>query len=240
MVRAVLFDLDDTLFDHQHSARTALDAVRSAHECFAGCAPDEFERAHTEFLEQLHRRVIAGELDIGTARRERFRRLFAASGVRADDELIAAVAAGYRRRYLASWRAVPGALQLLAALKPRARLGIVSNNLFNEQREKVLYCGFAPHVDALVVSERAGVSKPDPRIFRIALEQLQCRPDESVMIGDSWGTDVAGARAAGIRPIWFNRSGGACPDPSIAVAQLRALEPSATVVDMVFGGISTA
>ena len=51
------------------------------------------------------------------------------------------------------------------------------------------------------------MAKPDPRIFAIALERLGCAAADAVMIGDSWPADIEGARAAGVRAIWFNRSG---------------------------------
>jgi len=53
------------------------------------------------------------------------------------------------------------------------------------------------------------------------------------MVGDSWVADVLGARAAGIRPVWFNRQAAESPDRS--VAEIRALEPVETVVDLVLG-----
>src|SRR6476619_944457 len=116
MIRAVLFELDDTLFDHRHAARMALDGVRARHECFQRATAFEFERAHAEILEELHERVLAGAIELDDARMQRFRRLFAASGVVADDMLVRATAAAYRERYLASWRPVPGAPALLDAL----------------------------------------------------------------------------------------------------------------------------
>ena len=57
---AVLFDLDDTLFDHRHCARAALEAVRASHAAFAGVDRDEFELSHSRHLEALHLQVLAG------------------------------------------------------------------------------------------------------------------------------------------------------------------------------------
>jgi len=231
---AVLFDLDDTLFDHSNAARTALSRVHAMHEGFARGAFDAFEQAHTRALEELHQRVLTGALGIDAARIERFRRLFAAAGVDADDELLAATASAYRSTYLDARRPVDGARELLAALKPRARIGVVSNNLLEEQRAKVRHCGFDPYIDALIVSEEAGVSKPDPRIFTIALERLGCAAEDAVMIGDSWTADVEGARAAGVRAIWLNRTGAPVPDaPEVEV--IERLTPVADVLRVVLG-----
>jgi len=238
--RAVLFDLDDTLFDHTHGARAALRGVHGKYACFRERPFDEFEGAHARCLEELHLRVIAGELAIHAARLERFRRLFAVAGVVPGEDKLAEAAAAYRAVYVASRRAVDGALDLLSALAPRVRIGIVSNNLLDEQQQKVRLCGFDRFVDALVVSEEAGASKPDPAIFVIALARLECDRSEAVMIGDSWAADVEGARRAGIRPIWFNRTGLASPDAASGVAEITALSPIEPVLAAIFGAAQSA
>jgi putative hydrolase of the HAD superfamily len=233
-LRAVLFDLDDTLFDHAFGARAALSRVHAMHACFGRSPFDAFETAHADHLETLHQRVVAGEIDIDTARRERFRRLFRAADVDPDDEALRQTAAAYRECYLASRRPVNGALELLKALKPHVRIGIVSNNLLQEQQEKVRLCGFEPFLDALVVSEEAGVAKPDPAIFAIALDRLGCDPAGAVMIGDSWANDIRGARAAGLRCIWFNPDARPIPETANNVRELRSFEPVSTVLAAIF------
>jgi putative hydrolase of the HAD superfamily len=235
VIRAVLLDLDDTLFDHRHGARQALEAVRGAHACFSSIAPADLERRHSEILEALHLQVLAGTLRLDDARRERFRRLFEGAGVTPAPELVEAAAAAYRDRYQTSWREVRGATTLLQALRARARLGIVSNNLTREQHEKLRFCGFDGYLNTVVISEEAGVSKPDPEIFRIALERIGTAAEETVMIGDAWRTDIAGARAAGIRAIWFNPQRRPRPQPWADVDEVVSLEPASAVLAAVFG-----
>jgi putative hydrolase of the HAD superfamily len=240
VIRGVLFDLDDTLFDHRHGAREALLAVRDAHDVLAAVDPLELDRRHADVLETLHLRVLANEISIDAARQERFRRLFEAAGVSADlledGSLARRAAARYRARYLESRREVAGASALLHALKHRARIGIVSNNLTQEQLEKLRVCGFDALLDAIVISEEAGVAKPDVAIFRLALERLGVQASEAVMIGDAWATDIAGARAAGLRAIWFNPLGMDRPDPWDDVEEIRSLEPASSVLSVIFRG----
>ena len=78
-----------------------------------------------------------------------------------------------------------------------------------------------------MISEEAGVAKPDPAIFRRA-RALPAEAAETVMIGDAWATDIAGARAAGMRAIWFNPCGTSRPEPWHDVDEIRALEPVPT------------
>jgi YjjG family noncanonical pyrimidine nucleotidase len=235
VIAAVLFDLDDTLFDHAHCARTALDVIRGSHSCFTAIDLDELNRSHSTILEALHGDVAIGRVSLDNARAERFRRLFRIAGVEADDGLSAGTASAYRQAYLDARRAVDGAAALLDALHGRARIAIVTNNLVAEQREKLRHCGLDRYVDVLMASEEAGVSKPDPQIFRLALERLGCEADAAVMVGDSWPNDIVGAQAAGIRAIWFNPAGDAPLDPSVPV--LRALVPVEAALRVIGVGV---
>lgn len=233
MIRAVFFDLDDTLFDHQHCARAALAGVRDAHPCFAALPPEDIERHHGHILEDLHLQVMSGQLPLDAARIERFRRLYAVVGHAAEETLVAQTASAYREHYIRSRREVSGATALLAEVRKHAQVVIVSNNLLEEQQDKLRHCGLDRYVDVLVVSEEAGVAKPDPKIFEIALERARCTAAEAVMVGDSWTNDIRGAMAAGIRPIWFNRTGRQAPDPDVDV--IRSLEPPPDVLRRILG-----
>jgi HAD superfamily hydrolase (TIGR01509 family) len=229
----VFFDLDDTLFDHRHCTRTALAAVRRTYPCFEQWTPRELEQRHSVVLEELHLRVLAADLPLDAARRERFRRLFAAAGAEAGTAVVEACAAGYKEDYIRAWRPVPGALELLDRLQPETRLGIISNNLLREQLEKIRYCGIDRYVDVTVISEGAGVAKPDPRIFAMALAEAGCTAAEAVMVGDAWRTDIAGALAAGIRPVWVNWDGVAPASPSPRVAEVRGLQPIEPLAELI-------
>ena len=231
----ILFDLDDTLFDHRFAARGALAHLRR-HEPFLQRLP--LARVAAEYfrtLEELHPEVLAGRLSKGAARAERFRRLAALAGESIGAQDSARLARAYREQYQRLRRAVPGAGPLLRRLHEESRIGIVTNNEVAEQEEKLRFIGLWPTVDALVISQAVGVSKPDPRIFRLALRELRASPRDAVMVGDSWTNDVRGARAARIRPVWFNRFGAARPEP-LRVAELSSWRPRA-FVDRALGGV---
>jgi FMN phosphatase YigB (HAD superfamily) len=78
MIKAVLFDLDDTLFDHRGCAREALTAVHQSDERLRALPFGALEETHATFLEALHADVMLGRMPIEAARRERFRRLLGA------------------------------------------------------------------------------------------------------------------------------------------------------------------
>ncbi len=228
--RAVLFDLDDTLIDHQHASRAAMAGVRDGFPAFQHLTLDELGAEHQRILELLHHEVALGRRTVDDARIERYRRLFAYAG--ADGTHSSAAAELHRRVYHASRRRVPGALELMRALHGRVRIVVVTNNTVAEQTEKLATFGFTALVDALVTSEEIGAAKPDGRIFAAALQRVDCAPGDAVMLGDSWTHDVLGATRAGISAIWFNRTGAAHPDPDVA-RQIVTLLPTVVVAAMI-------
>lgn len=173
-------------------------------------------------------------MSLDAARIERFARLYRAVGHESDEALASRAAILYRTGYVEARREIAGAGALLAAVRAHAPVVVVSNNLLNEQRDKIRHCGLEPFVDILVVSEEVGVSKPDPGIFTAALARAGCRADQAVMVGDSWTNDIEGARAVGIRPVWFNPDGAPVPDPSVQTIQ--ALAPPGDIVNAILDG----
>ena len=128
-----------------------------------------------------------------------FRAWMGAAGV--PDEFVRE----YRERFLAIhqesnlWRVVrPSAFEALERLKSAGyKLAVVSNADGRVESDARRY-GIAHFFDTIVDSEVVGVSKPDPRIFHIALERLEVAPADALFVGDIYTIDVLGARAAGI------------------------------------------
>jgi HAD superfamily hydrolase (TIGR01549 family) len=232
-LRAVLFDLDDTLFDHHTTSLAGVTALQGHYPALQQMTFDHLARLHSEILETLHSRMLQGEFSLDQARHERFRQLFAFCGEAINEEQMAEATHLYRQAYLATRRTVPGALPLLQQLHGRVRIAIVSNNVLTEQQDKLAQLGLAPYVDDLIVAAEVGVAKPEPAIFHEALRCCQCMAAEAVMVGDSWAADIVGAARLGIRSIWLNRHGAACPDPTMA-AEIDALEPVDALLALIF------
>src|SRR5262249_17301629 len=109
----------------------------------------------------------------------------------------------------------PDAVPALSALRDRGlRLITVSN--WDCSLPRVLEsCGLDGMLDGTVTSAEAGARKPDPAIFAAALELAGVGPGEAVHVGDTPDEDVAGAQAAGIRPLLIDRDGGNGHIPSL-------------------------
>lgn len=228
MITTILFDLDDTLFDHIGTARATLVATAAGRAALRGVPIEDLYARYSALLEELHPQVMTGRISYQQARQQRFARLLVPYEPTVSAEAAQEFAQHYYGHYQQLRRPVAGALALLQALKPKYKIGIVTNNRLAEQQEKLRYLGMSELVDALITSEEVGVLKPDARIYEVALARLGASPAQTVMVGDNWPADVVGALAVGIRPLWLNRLGA--PRPLPHVAELTSLEPLATVL----------
>lgn len=237
----VFFDLDDTIFDHSLTCRAALRELRRA-EPRLGVLP--LDRLWRSYLERLE-----GEsLTLGPvgrppsvyeeARAARFRALAAASGWACSSSEARELSARYRKHYQRLRRAVPGAVELVHRVARTRRVGIVTNNQVAEQVAKVGFLGLTKTIDYLIISEAIGAEKPDRAIYRAALAEARVRPRDAVMVGDSWTNDVLGARASGIRPVWFNRFRRPRPTRH-RVAELASFRPSGPAEQVLRRGASS-
>jgi YjjG family noncanonical pyrimidine nucleotidase len=230
--KAVLFDLDETLFDHQHSVRTAKRTVHAMYACFAPHTFDRFEADLEVRLQELWPEVMNGRMSIPERLGESFRRLCDQYSLAEVDS--GSMAGHYLDAYLRSRQVIPGAIPLLEAVRPHAKIGIVTNHLPAVQAEKLQILKLDGLVDFVVCSGELGIHKPDRRIFEYALEKAGCTPVEAVMIGDSWHADIEGAAGVGIRAVWFNQHGHAAPDAKLA-AVITSLEPADHVAGILLG-----
>ena len=96
-----------------------------------------------------------------------------------------------------------GVHEVLAALRERFRLAIITNGPSELQRRKVAAFDFEERVDWIVISGEVGVDKPDPAIFEHTLRLADVAPGRAAHVGDSLLADIAGANRAGLLPIWL-------------------------------------
>ncbi|MCI4338717.1 MAG: HAD-IA family hydrolase [Thermoplasmata archaeon] len=222
----VLFDLDDTIFDHTLTCRAALAELRRQERDLTGPSLDDTLSEYGRLLNAMHTDVMLGRRTADDVRAERFERLTEWAGHPVARARAEELSSTYRREYQRLRRAVPGAPEAIRRLAGRAKIGVVTNNTVAEQVEKLAFLRLDGDVDFLVTSEEVGRAKPDPAIFRAALERGKHAPRDAVMVGDSWASDVVGARAAGIRAVWFNRF-ETPPPAKPGAAELTSFRPLA-------------
>jgi HAD superfamily hydrolase (TIGR01509 family) len=130
---------------------------------------------------------------------------------------------------MAHWptvEAVPGVEQALAALQGRCRLVLATNAADSGSalvRQALARVGLEGRFDAVLTARELGAHKPEPAFFQAVLAESGTAPAEAAMVGDSYPADVAGAKAMGLRAIWFNPGGSPCPGQPLHDAELRSM-----------------
>ncbi|MCR5577187.1 MAG: HAD family hydrolase [Oscillospiraceae bacterium] len=205
MLRAVLFDLDNTLYSYDEAHAAAWLALTDYAGEQLSLAPERFEALHAQADRTL--RAHAGDGPVVHNRLIRYQLLLEALGQPLWHAPL--MAACYWSNFLGRLRLFPGTKEGLEALRQAGcRLGVATNMTADRQFDKLERLGLWPWVDALVTSEELGAEKPDARVFLRCAEKLGCAAAECVCVGDGWKTDVLGAQNAGMLPVWFRPDGG--------------------------------
>jgi putative hydrolase of the HAD superfamily len=203
-LRAVLFDIDDTLFSTTHFARVARrNAIRAMVRAGLDVPEDEalreLEEVISEFssnyehhFDQLLRRLRPPSLE------ERNPALIVAAGV-----------AAYHDTKFRQLEPFPDVYPLFEALRAAGiRVGIITHGWTTKQSEKIVRLGLLEHVDpkAVFISEQIGISKPNPKLYAQALSDLGLSPGEVMYVGDSPTHDIKPPQALGMVAVWAKRA----------------------------------
>lgn len=205
MIKAVIFDLDDTLYDCLHDNDQAVeDAVTVMARQYLHMERDVVREAFFAGRDQIKKEMApCGDMAAQHNRLLYIQRMLEILGVKPFDCAIDLYDC-FWNTFLDRIRPFPGAIDLLAWLKEQGiRIGICTDMTAHIQYRKIKRLGFEPYLDALTTSEEVGAEKPDRRMFERALSKFGVEPSEALYVGDSYRKDVMGAMRAGIRPIWY-------------------------------------
>lgn len=220
-VRAIWFDLDDTLYD---SAPVYEAGLRRAHRRFAAEHPgcwDEFRR-----LYRVARANVKQAIPASTSVHSRllyFKRLVEARTGRCRPALTLAMDQAYSEAF----EEIPSdpALTVLTALAADRPLGLLTNQLCETQLQKL--CWLDPDgalFSWVVTSEEVGADKPAPAMFEEAARRCGMAPADLLIVGDDWTNDIEPALALGWQAVLVSASGGPEGVPRIAsIADLPGL-----------------
>jgi putative hydrolase of the HAD superfamily len=216
-VKALLFDLDDTLLDYSGGVELSWNEA-----CASCCLPRGVDAATLVAAITETRRWFWE--DPTRHRRERVNMLgawqhiveFALEGLgRPAPDLAAAVARDYAARRRAVMRLFPDSLACLTELRRRGiPLALVTNGDAGQQRDKIERHDLARFFDEIVIEGEFGAGKPDEAVYRHALEALGMTPGEALMVGDHLEFDVGAPQRLGLTGVWMDRSGLGLPQGS--------------------------
>lgn len=202
---AVLFDLDNTLFDHHHSLQSAISTVQEKYAGLARYEPEDLVARYNAALQRAYDKYLRKEITYEETDVMKVQMFFADLGLQepSPDE-VREFRATYKPAYRASRRATPGSIETLVRLRQHGyRLAIVTNGQIEDQTAKAEAIGLRHLVDRIFTSEEVGCPKPDRRIFQRALEELGASPHGTHMVGDSEESDIKGALGAGLNAVLY-------------------------------------
>jgi len=227
VIRAVGFDLDDTLLDHRSAASAGLAAlVKQQDWVYEGVIElgKEWER-----VERLHfANYIAGALTMREQRRERMRDFLALAEVEVRDTELDELFEEYLSHYAKSWVPFPDVRRTLENLSHLGfRLAVLTNGQQEQQESKLASMGFLEMFESVLAIGTLTAPKPDARAFLELSSALGCLPDEVLYVGDDPHCDAIAATKAGLHGVWLNRAGQDGPDGiGIQVRTLDFLVPA--------------
>ncbi|MPY64705.1 HAD family hydrolase [Streptomyces spongiae] len=239
-IKAVVWDVDDTLFDYTTADRAGMRAHLAAEGLLGGYASVEHALLRwRELTDQQWARFSAGETDWEATRRDRVRAFL-------DEPMSDAQADAWFERYIThyegAWALFPDVLPVLDALAGSHRHAVLSNSTIRVQDRKLRVLGVRDRFEAVLCAAELGVHKPAAEAFHAVCTALALQPQEVAYVGDHPEIDGQGAADAGLLSVWIDRVGsrssGEAPVGPRRIASLAEL-PALLGGDTRFGAPST-
>nr|WP_205706664.1 HAD family hydrolase [Kineococcus vitellinus] len=220
---AVVFDLDDTLFDH---STAALSGLRTWVRSLGRSSTPELESAWAAAEQRHFASWREGRIGFAEQRRRRLREVLPLLQlpVGEDAELDALFTGGFLVAYQAAWTGfddVDAALRLVHAAG--LRTAVLTNGTREQQNAKIEAIGLRGRLGPVLTAEELGVAKPRPQAFRAVCEHLRVAPEQTLYVGDDHDVDVLGARAAGLHAVHLDRGGAAAVQEEDRITSLHEL-----------------
>ena len=221
----IFFDLDDTVYDFRTNSSAVMQTLYDEENFYERLkVPYEvfmplYREINLAYWTMFHR----GQIQREELRYSRFIKAFNHFGY-TDEAEIKRLTEIYMSRAPLGKTLMPGCTEALSLLKPNFQLGIITNGFTAIQNIKLDSGNLRPFFNHLLISEELNLSKPDTRIFRHAEAICKARPENCLMVGDNYESDVEGAVNAGWEAVHIIREKESSPHP-VAITDLRQLLP---------------
>ncbi|WP_149274815.1 YjjG family noncanonical pyrimidine nucleotidase [Pareuzebyella sediminis] len=202
IVRDVFFDLDHTLWDFERNSALTFEKILSEND-IAVDLPD-FLEVYVPANLDFWKRYREGKITKEKLRYQRLKTVFDELGYPVSDTVIFKLSEEYIAHLSSYTHLFPNTVAILNYLRPKYRLHIITNGFEEVQNRKLKNSKIHSYFHQIINSEMAGVKKPDPKIFELALHMAKTKPELSLMIGDSLEADILGAKAVGFHTLHFN------------------------------------
>lgn len=204
-IKAVLFDLDDTILNTKDAQANAICEFKGFFDEFNSISRTEFKRVWDKITEECYEEYLNKKYSFGRMRIQRMKKLFSKYGTNISDEEAKDRFKKYLKTYKNNWMLFDDSEEMIKEIKSKYKVAILSNGDSNYQREKIKRVGLDKYFSDIIISGEVGYEKPKKEIFELACKKVGELPKNCVMIGDKYKVDIEGSTNAGINAIWVNR-----------------------------------
>jgi len=220
-IQHVFFDLDHTLWDFEKNSDLTFQKVFKINNLQIDV--NSFLEVYKPLNFNYWKLYREEKVTKSALRYGRLKETFDAINFKVSDELINLIADQYIT-HLADFNFLfEGTFEILDYLKEKYKLHIITNGFEEIQTKKMINSNIHHYFDKVITSESVGVKKPNPLIFKHALEMAKVSAANSLMIGDSLEADVLGAKDMGIQPVHFIAHGESHHDHAPIITNLSTL-----------------
>ncbi len=201
-IKHVFFDLDHTLWDFEKNSNLTFEKLFKTHNVELDLQDflTEYVPINFQYWKLYREEKVSKE----NLRYGRLKETFDKLSFSVTDDLIHLLSEEYIRVLPSNNHLFDGAIELLEYLHPKYELHIITNGFEEVQNLKLEKSGIEKYFNSIITSESVGVKKPNPRVFKYALDKANAKAENSIMIGDNLEADIIGAIQCGITSIHFN------------------------------------
>ncbi|MBQ4914092.1 YjjG family noncanonical pyrimidine nucleotidase [Maribacter sp. MMG018] len=222
LVTDVFFDLDHTLWDFEKNSSLTFEKILAEHKI--DIALESFLEVYVPANLSFWKLYREEKITKAELRYQRLKTVFDEIGYRVADETIHSLSDEYINHLSSYNHLFPNTISVLDYLRPKYNLHIITNGFQEIQERKLMNSGIHHYFEQIIDSEMAGVKKPNPVIFELALQKANTDPEKSIMIGDSLEADILGAKSVGFHTIHFNPHDEPAHDYSPIITELQEIK----------------
>lgn len=201
-VTDIFFDLDHTLWDFDKNSAFTFQKIFIEQQI--NLEIEDFLEVYMPANLKFWKMYREEKITKSELRYQRLKSVFDTIGYPVSDQVINILSEEYINNLSTFNNLFPNAIEVLDYLQPNYKLHIITNGFQEIQDKKLRNSGIHSYFNHIIDSEMAGVKKPNPIIFNLALNRADAKPHTSLMIGDSLEADILGAKAVGLHTIHFN------------------------------------
>lgn len=201
MLKAVVFDIDDTMYRYDMAQTAAMDALMTFTCEQISISVEQFHKAFA--VAKAETKLLAKDLASSHSRMVYCQKTLENLGYKPITFALEMYDV-FWNTFLAHMEPDSGLIEIMEYFKNRGiKIGVCTDLTTHIQHRKLNCLGVAKYVDAIVTSEEAGAEKPNRKMFDLILNKLKVLPEESWFVGDSLKKDIKGAAAVGMTPFWI-------------------------------------